>query len=93
MNNNVEYEIINFRTDKQIQLYTSFLEKKGLVNFIKRIIFIREIKNIKLKKIYYEKFISEKLNVTNRIANISELKKNCSKYDYLLVGSGVSIDI
>ena len=30
MNNNVEYEIINFRTDKQIQLYTSFLEKKGL---------------------------------------------------------------
>lgn len=87
MNNNVEYEIINFRTDKQIQLYTSFLEKKGLVNFIKRIIFIREIKNIKLKKIYYEKFISEKLNVTNRIANISELKKNCSKYDYLLVGS------
>lgn len=78
------YEIINLRNNTQKYYYLSCYEKKGLKNFIKRIIYIFEYKNFKLRRINYELFINNYLNITKEV-NKEEL--STLNYDYYISGS------
>ena len=82
--NNVEVEIINFRTQKQKYLYSNYFEKKGLKNRIKSILIGNRQKLIE-KNLLFENFINKKLIISKEFTNSSELV--ALNYDIYICGS------
>lgn len=86
-NNEIKYEIINLRNKVQKEMFATPYEKKGLKNFLKKIIYLNVKKDLKRKNALFENFICEKLNITKEFESLEELKKANLKYDYLISGS------
>lgn len=81
------YKIINLRTPIQKNMYKSCFEKKGIENYLKRIMSLKQKKNIILRKEKFEKFINEKLNITDEYNSLNELKEIKWNSDYFITGS------
>ena len=87
LSNNINYKIINYRSNVQKELYKTCYEKKGLKNYLKRIFFLRHKKEIQLANSLYEDFINNYLNITEEYNNEKDLIKLNGKFNYLISGS------
>lgn len=85
--NKCNYQIINFRTKKQKEMYKSFFLKHDLKSIIKRILFFRYKKQLYKKEELFEKFIKENLNITKEYNSLEELNEENWDADYYLAGS------
>lgn len=86
-NEEIQYDILNLRIDKQKEMYKNDFEKKTLKSIIKRILFIRYKKVFKQKTLNFEKFINSKLNITKEYSSAKELSNANLEYDYFISGS------
>lgn len=86
-NNDCQYKIINLRTELQKEMYKNCFQKKGLKNYIKRIMFYRYKKDLMKKAEYFENFIKDKLLTTKEYHSLNELEKEDFMYDYYIAGS------
>lgn len=80
--NNYSYEIVNLRTDIQKKQYSLNKDNKLTSKIVRRFFLDNFNKKNEGKYKKFEKFINEKLNITQEYNNISELKKANLKYDY-----------
>lgn len=81
-------EIINFRTDRQKDIYSVFTKRKGLRYLLKNAAHLLRFSSLKEKHRLFEKFISENLVLSKReFASLSELENANLNYDYYIVGS------
>lgn len=87
MNHNVEYEIINLRTPIQKEMYKIFFEKKDFKSLVKSILFLKNRKELYIKKELYEEFINKYLNITKEFVSLEELKKEKFSSDIYIAGS------
>lgn len=85
---NIQYEIINFRTNLQKQFYSPLKKWNNPKNIIKNIMIVPFLKEYKIKYDKFEKFINDDLHITKKeYRNEEELKKSCNRYDYYISGS------
>lgn len=85
--NKYEYQIINLRTVRQKEIYSTYNNRKKFSSQIKNILTFINRNEIKEKNDKFEKFINQKLNVTREYENLEELKKANLDYDYYISGS------
>lgn len=86
-NGDVEYRIINLRTDIQKNMYKNSFEKNGVKNKIKKALCFREKKALMKKKELFESFINEKLNLTEEFKSSEQINNANLQYDYYISGS------
>lgn len=86
-NGNVDYKIINLRTNSQKEYYKGFYDYKGLKANIKKIVLAKYVKELRKKEIYYEEFINNKLQITREYNKLEELEKANFDFDYYIAGS------
>lgn len=86
-NEEIDYEIINLRTETQKNMYKNFFYKKGLKNSLKKIIFFSQKKNLDKRDFLYEDFIKNLLQVTKEYKTLEELKSATWKSDFYIAGS------
>ena len=84
---NIDYRIINLRTDRQKALYGRPYDSFGAKSLLKRVIFFGYKKKILTGRENFEKFINSKLNITKEYHTLDELKKAHFKYDCYISGS------
>lgn len=84
-NIDVDYKILNFRTDLQKDLYNFRKNSKGIKKLLKVSLYNKKLKG-KEKK--FESFINNYLNLTEReYKSFEELDKENIDYDYYISGS------
>lgn len=84
LNSDIDYSIINLRTDVQKQLYDYKLQK----NIIKKIIRILLIGDLlKKRERNFESFMKQNMNLTKEYSAAEELKENELNFDYYITGS------
>ncbi len=81
---NINYEIINLRTDAQKELYKLPFEKTGVKNLLRSIIYLPYKNSLKNRNKLSEKFICEKLNITCEFSSSEEFRN--FDYDYYISG-------
>ena len=86
-NNNVEYKIINLRTNKQKEMYKSFFEKSDFKSVIKKILFFKYKKGLYEKQNLFENFINGSLNLTPEFNSMRDICNSSLKADYYIAGS------
>ena len=86
-NEQIKYEIINFRLDVQRELYSVFRKNTNMTNIIRNILSVPYRKQLKEKNNKFEKFINEKLNITKEYHSLDELEKEKLDYDCYISGS------
>ncbi len=86
-NEPIDYKIINLRTQIQKDMYKNIFEKSGYKNIIKRMLLFNYRKYFFEKTNNYEKFLSEKLQVTKEYNTYEELMNENFDYDYYISGS------
>lgn len=84
---NCEYKIINLRTNIQKDLYKNLFQKKGIKNLLNKIIYITAKKDFEKKDEKFEKFITEKLNITKEYNSLKEIEESKLNFDYYISGS------
>lgn len=83
-----ENEIINFRTERQKDLYSVFTKRKGFRYLLKNLSHAMFYKQLKCKYDRFEDFILNELNTTKtEYATIEEIERAQLKYDYYISGS------
>lgn len=82
--NKVEYKIINFRTNKQKEMYQYKKNSKGIKLIFKKIIYGKKLNKREEK---FEEFINTNFNLTKEYKKASELKEEDFNYDYYISGS------
>ena len=80
-------EIINFRTERQKDLYTVFTKRKGLKYFFKNLSHLCYYSSLKRAYDKFEDFIDNKLIVTKEYETEEDLKKADLNYDLYVAGS------
>lgn len=86
-NNKYDYEIINFRTKFQKELYKCIFEQTGIKKYIKRILYFKDKKELYKKQELFENFINKRLNITKEYSTLEELKNEKWDSDYYVAGS------
>lgn len=86
-NESVDYKIINLRTQVQKEMYRNIFERAGLKNNLKKIFLFNYRRQLFDKSDNYEKFLSNKLQVTKEYSTYDELMKENFDYDYYISGS------
>lgn len=87
LSEDINYEIINYRSFEQKKMYKSCFEKKDLKSFLKRIYFYKNKNNLIKASNLFESFINDKLDISNEISTKQEVLEICQKYDYIISGS------
>lgn len=83
-----ENEIINFRTERQIDLYTVFTKRKGIKYFFKNASHALYYNSLKQRVDKFENFINNVLCCTKKIyTTIEELEKENFQKDCFIAGS------
>lgn len=86
--NNISYEIINFRTTEQKELYKPLKKWNNLKNVMKNVMMLPFLKQYIKKYDKFEHFIKYDLNITKKEYHDSkELIELCDSYDYYISGS------
>lgn len=88
--NNIDftYNIINLRIKEQRNFYKIIKKNKNFGSFIGNIFNILHYIDLKKKYDKFEKFISDRLNITDKeYTTIDEVEEDIAKYNYLLCGS------
>ncbi len=86
--NKCKYEIINFRTKRQINEYDLYYRKKGFKNFIKKLLYFKYNKMLITKYNKHELFINNKLKLSKKVfTSLDSLKNNKFDYDCCISGS------
>ncbi|MDD2476371.1 MAG: polysaccharide pyruvyl transferase family protein [Dysgonamonadaceae bacterium] len=81
-------EIINFRTERQIDLYTVFTKRKGIKYLFKNASHLLYYKSLSKRYIKFEEFINNHLKLTDKTyRELSELEDANFDYDYYISGS------
>lgn len=83
----IEYNLIDFYTDQQEELYKIYKSDYSIKNLIKNLINWYYSKELKIKYNKFNNFISENFNITKRIRSENELRKNTPIADYYISGS------
>lgn len=86
-NEPIDYKIINLRTQTQKNMYKNVFERKGTKNFLKKIILLKQKKDLFKKADNFEKFLNEKLQVTKEYNTYDELMNENFDYNYYISGS------
>ena len=87
INKPIEYDVINFRTKYQKNMYNVFLKNNGLKPIIKNVLRIPYTLKYKTKHRKFEDFIKDDLHTTHEISNDEELTTLEKKYDCIICGS------
>lgn len=83
-----ENEIINFRTERQKDLYTVFTKRKGFRYVLKNLSHAMFYKQLKCKYDRFEDFILNELQTTKKeYKTIEEIEKDSLEYDSYISGS------
>ena len=80
-------DIINFRTDKQKDIYSVITKRKGVKYAFKNLTHFIYYKPLKQKHKKFENFIKEDLVTTKEISDFAQLQTKCQGYDYYIAGS------
>lgn len=83
----ISYKIINLRKPNQKQKYAVYRKKINSVNIFRNLLTIPYSRQIQNKNEKFEKFITEKLNITKEYSSLEELKNEDFNYDYYISGS------
>lgn len=83
----LQNEIINFRTDKQKEVYAVFTKRKGIKYLFKNLTHILYYRHLKQKHKKFEKFIKEDIVTTKEFSDSTQLYSECKGYDYYIAGS------
>lgn len=83
----IDYKIINLRTQIQKNMYKNIFERKGIKNFLKKIVLLNYKKDLFKKAENYERFLNEKMQVTKEYNSYEELMNENFDYDYYISGS------
>lgn len=86
-NEPIDYKIINLRTQIQKEKYKNVFERTGFKNNLKKLLFLNYKKQFFQKNENYEKFLTEKLQVTKEYNTYDELMNENFDYDYYISGS------
>lgn len=81
-----EYDVLNFRTDLQKELY-KVLNLKSVKGFIKSMMALPYYKLLKKQSYKFEEFLSSELNTTYEVNSLEELRRLASNYDVIISGS------
>ena len=82
-----EPEIINFRTEKQKELYSYNRKLKSFKEIIRRILLFPYKKDLFKKQDKFEDFIKNYLYCTKEYSILDQLKEENLGFDYYIVGS------
>lgn len=81
-------EIINLRTDRQIDLYTVFTKRKGIRYVFKNASHLLYYKKLSLKYKRFEDFINNQLKLTDEtFSSLEDIEKANLSYDCYIAGS------
>ena len=84
----MDVEIINFRTERQKELYAVITKKKGLMRFLKNATHMLFYRGFKAKHSLFERFIHEEYNLSQKeYATKEDLAKENFSYDAVIAGS------
>lgn len=83
----VQYQIINYYTEKQEKLYDILKQGLGAKNLIKNAIALCYIRDLKTKHDKFEVFLEQKCNLTKLYRTIDELIKDVPVADCYISGS------
>lgn len=82
-----ESKIINFRTEKQKNIYSFDRKKKTFKDFTKHILLLSHRKALKIKYDKFEDFLHNYLDCTKEYSFLEELEQKNFKFDCFIVGS------
>lgn len=81
-------EIVNLRTDRQVDLYTVFTKRKGIKYLFKNAAHLMYYIPLHKKYLNFESFINQKLNITKQtFRSLEEIESANLNYDYYICGS------
>ncbi|OQB14354.1 MAG: Polysaccharide pyruvyl transferase [Firmicutes bacterium ADurb.Bin193] len=84
----LECEILNFRTERQRDLYNVFTKRRGIKYIFKNASHLLRYRSLKKKYNLFEEFIAKHLCLGNReYTCLEELTDNPPDYDYYISGS------
>jgi len=87
MDNGIKNEIINFRTNRQKDLYSLYTKRKGIKYLLKNMSHLFYKTSLKKKNEAFEVFIKTKLVLSNKEYNtLCDLEKSEMKYDVYISG-------
>ena len=79
---NISYQVINYRNEKQREMYKNIFEKKDLRSRYSRLFSLGRRGELESKKELFERF-----NLTRLFTTENELKESNLDFDYLICGS------
>lgn len=83
-----ECDVINFRTDRQKDLYTVFTKRKGIKYLLKNASHLLYYKSLKEKYDKFESFLDKHIKLTDmQYQSLEELENADFDYDYYISGS------
>lgn len=83
----IDYKIINYRTQIQSISYQSVFQKKDLKSIYSRFFVLGKTKELEGKSRKFEKFLLNELRLTNRVESIDEAYRIIDQFDTIIVGS------
>lgn len=86
-NKEIQYQVIDFCSTEQKDLYSVFKPNVSWKNVIKNIITIPYAKKLQIKHRKFETFIEEEVNLTKKYCEERELLENPPVADYYISGS------
>ena len=86
-NKEIQYQVIDFCSTEQKDLYSVFKPNVSWKNVIKNIITIPYAKKLQIKHRKFETFIEEEFNLTQKYCEERELLENPPVADYYISGS------
>ena len=84
--NECKYDVLNFRTDLQKDLYKIF-NVKSIKRIIKSFMALPYYAKLKKQSLKFEDFLANQLNTTKEVNSLEELRELASTYDVIISGS------
>ncbi|WP_294157302.1 polysaccharide pyruvyl transferase family protein [uncultured Clostridium sp.] len=81
-----ETEILNYRMESQYDFY-KLSRKKGIKSIIKKLLYGKKIKELEERELRFEKFITEKMNLTDEFSKPESVKLFYRDFDTIISGS------
>lgn len=89
LDNDIDYEIINLRTQTQKNMYLSFFEQENLPlkSKIYKFLLRKYREDYTTRQLRYENFINKYLNITKEFSSMNEIQNHANNYDFYIAGS------
>ncbi len=82
-----DVKIINFRSERQKEMYRPLTSRKGFKYILKNAFFLLNLSKRKKRHSIFEDFITKQYYLTDEYSSLEELKSNPPKFDFYISGS------